>query len=83
MCIVQTTNRIAFLLAVKLFVGNHAISRCHLMIGGDFNCVDSMEDRTSKTLDKSSIELSNLKSHLNLKDVWRHCHATEIEFSYI
>ena len=42
-----------------------------------------MEDRTSKTLDKSSIELSNLKSHFNLEDVWRHCHATEIEFSYI
>ena len=46
-------------------------------------CVDSIGDRTSKTLDKSSIELTNLKSHFNLEDVWRHCYATEMEISYI
>ena len=53
------------------------------MIGGDFNCADSPNDRSNKIVDRSSAKLANLKSSLHLEDVWRHFNPNTIEYSYI
>ena len=72
-----------FLGALKLFVNAHAVSTKHILVGGDFNCVESMDDKSSGTLDKSSTELGNLKCQLNLNDVWRYYNPDIKEYSYM
>ena len=59
-CPNDLSDRLKFLGALKLFVNAHAVSKKHILVGGDFNCVESMDDKSRGTLDKSSTELGNL-----------------------
>ena len=68
---------------VNEFVKSHAVSRNRILIGRDFNCADSPDDRSNKIVDMSSVELADLKSSLHLEDVWRHFTPNTIEYSYI
>ena len=68
---------------VNEFVKSHAVSRNRILIGGDFICADSPNDRSNKIVYRSSAKLANLKSSLQLEDVWRHFNPNTIEYSYI
>ena len=48
-----------------------------------FNCTDDVIDKASGSTDKSSIEFSNLKTDLNVQDIWRFHNPKEREYSYI
>ena len=65
-CPNDLSDRLKFLGALKLFVNAHAVSNKHILVGGDFNCVDSMVDKSSGTLDKSSTELGNILEEVHL-----------------
>ena len=82
-CPNDLSDRLKFLGALKLFINTHAVSKKHILVGGDFNCVDSMDDKSSGTLDKSSTELGNLKCQLNLNDIWRYYNPDIKEYSYM
>ena len=82
-CSNNVSDRIAFLQYVNEFVKSHAVSGNRILIGGDFNCADSPNDRSHKIVDRSSAKLANLKSSLHLEDVWRHFNPNTIEYSYI
>ena len=82
-CPNDLSDRLKFLGALKRFVNTHAVSKKHILVGGDFNCVDSMDDKSSGTLDKSSTELGNLKCQLNLNDIWRYYNPDIKEYSYM
>ena len=71
----------------KLFFENlhdYFLSQGDLIIGGDFNCVDSASDKFQSneihSTDKNS--LCSLKSHFSLVDVWRKCNPREISFTW-
>ena len=82
-CPNNVSDRVTFLRYVNDFVKSHAVSRNRTLIGGDFNCTGSPNDKSNKTVDRSSAELANLKSNLHLEDVWRHFNPNVIEYSYI
>ena len=69
-CPNNVSERVTFFRYVNNFVKKHAVSRNHTLIGGDFNCAGSPNDKSNKTVDGSSAELANLKSNLDLEDVW-------------
>lgn len=52
---------------------HYFISRGELIIGGDFNCVDSVSDKlnSDNVLSSDKTSLSSLKSSFLLTDVWR------------
>ena len=54
----------------------------NILIGGDFNCCDSENDRFSNKLDKSSKFFTNLKVIHNLSEVYRQCSPNKMEFAY-
>ena len=65
------------------FIETNAISKRNLLIGGDFNCVDSMTDKSTGSLDKSSKFLNDLKNKMCLIDMWRFKNPETIEYTYI
>ena len=81
-CPNNVSDRIAFLQYVNEFVKSHAVSKNRNLIGGDFNCADSPDDRSNGIVD-SSTKLASLKSSLQLEDVWRQFNPNKIEYSYI
>ena len=77
------TNKLKFFHDVKTFINAHAIAQHHLILGGDFNSVDCELDRASNKLDKCSTVLKELKSDLNITDIWRFLNPHTIDYSYI
>ena len=51
------------------------------IIGGDFNCITSVRDSSSKSTHLSKVLLNNFKG-LNLKDVWWICNKN-VENTYV
>ena len=51
------------------------------IIGGDFNCITSLRDSSSKSTHLSKVLLNNFKG-LNLKDVWWMCNKN-VEYTYV
>ena len=76
-------ERILFLQRMENFIETNAISKRNLLIGGDFNCVDSMTDKSTGSLDKSSKFLNDLKNKMCLIDMWRFKNPETIEYTYI
>ena len=66
-----------------MFIKQYAININNLLVAGDFNCIDSITDRSNGGLDKSSLEFSNFKTNDNLIDIWRNKHPTSREYTYI
>ena len=82
-CPNDLSDRLKFLGVLKLFANAHAVSKKHILVGGDFNCVNCMDDKSSGTLDKSSAELGNLKCQLNVNDIWRYYNPDIKEHLYM
>ena len=81
-CPNNVADRVQFLTELKAFVQRHSMSKLNLYKGGDLNCVDSLNDRASGALDKSSMPLPNLKKKC-LIDVWRYCNPNDKGFTYV
>ena len=79
----EVGKRITFLHQVQSFIKTNSISAKHLILGGDFNCVEYADDKVSGILDKSSASLKNLKSDLNLIDIWKHFNPGKREYTFI
>ena len=79
----EINSRILFLRTLCTFINTNALSLTNLMIGGDFNCIQHINDRISKTLDKSSYTLEQLKHNLSIIDIWREVHPNKVEYTYI
>ena len=82
-CPNNVNERIQFIQKLNGWIDEFAAHKRNLIIGGDFNCVDSITDRSSGNLDKSSKALIDLKSNLNLVDLWKEFNPEKIEFTYI
>ena len=82
-CPNDVKERISFLKKVKLFINKNAISKKNLILGGDVNCVDDMNDRSSKKLDKSSEIFSKIKMQLKVTDAWRKLHPQVTAYTFI
>ena len=82
-CPNNVSDRVQFLTELKAFVQKHSMSKLNLYIGGDLNYVDSLNDRASGALDKSSDSLAKFKKDLCLIDVWRYCNPNDKGFTYV
>ena len=76
-------QRIAFIENLGKCIDQKALNVKNLLIGGDFNCVNSEIDRTNKRTDKSTGTLTELKSKYDLFDVWRKLHPDQRRFTFI
>ena len=48
------SERISFFKQVSKFINQHPVNKSGLIIGGDYNCVLTEEDRVQGVIDKSS-----------------------------
>ena len=76
-------QRIAFIENLGKCIDQKALNVKNLLIGGDFNCVNSEIDRTNKRTDKSTGTLTEFKSKYDLIDVWRKLHPDQRSFTFI
>ena len=76
-------ERSKFFAELKSHIDSHALFPTRLLFGGDCNSVISTVDRVSHKLDGSSTQLNKLVQSLEMYDVWRCTHQTDIEFTYI
>ena len=65
------SEQIAFFQKLIEFINLHSLNKSRLIIGGDFNCVLSTNDRTSGSLDKSTGALTEVLDNFDLVDVWK------------
>ena len=65
----ELQQRIAFIENLGKCNDQKALNVKNLLIGGDFNCVNSNIDRTNKRTDKSTGTLTEFKSKYDLIDV--------------
>ena len=74
----EVRERIKFFNDVNDAIQSYAVNKQSILIGGDFNCVNSKEDKVSSiTLDKSHYTLCKLKESLQVIDIWRALHKDE------
>ena len=81
-CTDYVADRVQFLTELKASVQRHSVSKLNLYIGGDLNCVDSLNDRASGALDRNSDALIKSKKDLCLIDVWRYRNPNDKGFTY-
>ena len=78
----DVNQRIIFLKKLDTWITKNCANQNNILIGSDFNCCDSENDRFCNKLDKSSKFFTNLKVIHNLSDIYRWCNPNKIEFSY-
>ena len=78
----DVNERIIFFRRVHSFIDTYAINEGNLIVGGDFNCVLSGDDRMSGKMDKSTEALKNVLVKLNVVDIWRYLHPDSKDFTY-
>ena len=79
----ELKQRIDFIENMGKCIDQKALNVKHLLIGGDFNCVNSKIDRTNKRIDKSTGILTEFKSKYDLIDDWRKLHPNQRSFTFI
>ena len=68
----NVTQRKHFLKKTGTVLRNNIGDPFWVLISGNFNTIDIIEDRTSNKPDGSSTQFTNFKKSLNLTDTW-HC----------
>ena len=82
-CPNDMNSRIVFIHSIIAEIKANSISPNNLILGGDFNCIQSVIDRENGILDKSSDALMELKNTLSLKDAWRQTNPDTVQYTYI
>ena len=54
----------------------------NVIVGGDVNTIDTVQDRLSVKTDAPSSNLSKLKNFLNITDSWKSLHPNEKSFTF-
>ena len=79
----EVKERIDFLEKTQTWISQHSNSTSKLIICGDLNTVDNCIDRSSGVIDRSSKQFADLKSNLEVCDIWRYNHPTKSDYTYI
>jgi len=76
-------DRIHFLDESAKWIQDNMTQGSKLVIGGDVNCIDWPNDKTSLECDQSSESFRNMKSTCNVRDAWKIMNPDTVEYTYI
>ena len=76
-------DRISFFEKSQSWIQQHALNLDNLIVGGDFNCIYSPEDRISGIVEKCAKSLLKFTYNLHLTDIWRYINKIITENTYI
>ena len=76
-------ERINFIKNLSEWIKEKCISLDNLLIGGDFNCTLTKEDRRQINVDKSTSYLNKFINQCNLVDSWKKSKSKKCVYTYI
>ena len=81
------TNRKTFFNKVQKWISQFALNKDEMIIGGDFNCVESHKldriETSTYVADTSLKSYMNLKEKLQLSDIWRDMQPNKKQYTYL
>ena len=82
-CPNQASFRVQFLKKLTKWINKNALSKQNIIIGGDFNCAETVIDRNNLSTDRSSKHFTGFRLSLDLVDAWRYRNVHSRNFTYI
>ena len=76
------SDRKIFLKKCITWIKQHAYNMNHLIIMGDFNTVESPNDRTSRNIDGTSMFLKTFKHDLGIVDSWKKLNPNSLQYTW-
>jgi len=76
-------DRIKYFEGLQTWISQYTKNDQLIICAGDFNCIDDIRDRQTRTLDSSSKHFTQFKKNSNLYDTWRPKNPDIMSYTYI